>query len=77
MNKVNRSGAGRERDSWGIREWLAAQKLNMTKVARILEVHPTNVTRTVAGIDNNRKVLLYLKNIGCPLKSLSLPDDIR
>lgn len=70
-------GAGRFRDPWSIRRTLSAQGMNMRDVALKVGVNYTQVTETVKGIRNDRKVLAYLLEIGCSAKALSLPEDMK
>lgn len=69
-------GAGRYRKPWRIKEWLSENDLNMSSVARDLRLDPSIASRTVAGKSNNRQVLSYLREKGCPLEYLSLPKDM-
>ncbi|WP_319543192.1 hypothetical protein [uncultured Pseudodesulfovibrio sp.] len=70
-------GAGRNRRPFLIREYLAERGTNMAKIADALGVSRQAVQATVRGIKNNRKVLKHLKEMGCPEKHLSLPQDLR
>ena len=69
-------GAGKFRRPWRIREFLAGQGLQMADVGRELNISRQVVTATVSGTANNRKVLGYLQQIGCPVQYLSLPADM-
>lgn len=69
-------GAGRFRQPWRIREYLDAQGTSMAEVARKLGVDHSLVSRTVSGVMNNRRVLAYLRELGCPTDDLSLPADM-
>ncbi|MFW5490401.1 MAG: hypothetical protein ACNI3A_18590 [Desulfovibrio sp.] len=70
-------GAGRYRDPWGIRRFLDANGKTMTDVARTLDISSQAVSATVKGVRNNRRVLRLLRDMGCPAKALSLPDDLK
>lgn len=71
------TGAGRNRDPWEIRKFLNVKGTNMTKLARSLGVSVNLVHVTVTGARNNRKVLTALRELGCPEKVLSLPEDMK
>ena len=75
-NKHAAVGAGRNRNHWGIRAYLAEIGKNMRMVADDLGVASSLVQDTVRGIKNNRRVLAYLLELGCPRKYLSLPPDL-
>ncbi len=70
-------GAGRNRDPWRIKEYLASQGQSMAGIARKLDITHSVVSRTVNGAVNNRGVLRYLRDLGCPERYLSLPDDLK
>lgn len=67
-------GAGKFRQPFRIREFLAGEGLSMAGVARTLGVHNTLVSLTVQGIKNNKKVLGHLHQLGCPEEFLSMPS---
>jgi len=67
-------GAGKFRQPFRIKEFLAYNGLNMTHIARELGVHHSLVGSTVMGIKNNKKVLNHLLALGCPKEYLSMPE---
>ena len=69
-------GAGRNRQPWRIREWLDANNLNMSDIAREAGVQHSTASRTIRGIANSRPVLRALYSKGCPSEYLSLPHDL-
>lgn len=71
------TGAGRYRQTWRIKEYLASIDLSMAAVAREIEKSSTLVRETVKGTRNNRSVLRHLLKLGCPAEYLSLPKDMR
>ena len=77
MNEHAAYGAGRNRDPWMIRKFLAGQGLKQVDVARALDRNPSTINRTIKGAINNRAVLGYLRDLGCPEKYLSLPADMK
>lgn len=70
-------GAGKYRDPWEIRRFLSLQDTNMLRIAEQLGVKYPQVQETVKGIRNDRRVLAYLRDMGCPLNALSLPEDLK
>lgn len=79
MKKVNifaGRGAGIYRDPWEIRKFLSMKNTNMRRVAQHLGVKYPQVQETVRGIRNDRTVLAYLRDMGCPQDALSLPEDM-
>lgn len=70
-------GAGRYRKPYRIREFLDALGTNMAQVAHELNLSRQIVQATVRGQRNNRRVLGYLKELGCPDVYLSLPDEMQ
>jgi hypothetical protein len=77
MNVHAALGAGRDRQPWRIKEFLCGKGMTQVDVARALGKSPTLVQRTIKGAINNRVVLGYLRDLGCPLKVLSLPEDMQ
>jgi transcriptional regulator with XRE-family HTH domain len=69
--------AGKERQFWRIREFLDGLDLNMAEVGRAVGVTRNLVRETAQGKRNNRKVLGYLHELGCPEKWLDLPEDMK
>ena len=77
MNVHAAPGAGRNRKPYRIREFLDAEGKNMADIARDLGVTIQAVSATVRGSRNHRKVLVALRDMGCPLDALSLPEDLK
>ena len=71
------TGAGINRRPYRIREFLRSKGLNMKDVADALALSHSVVSETVRGVKNNRKVLGYLRDLGCPKGDLSLPEDMK
>ena len=72
MNVHASVGAGKYREPYKIREFLAKNDLNMSKIARELKMNSSTVSHTVRGTKNNKRVLNHLKKIGCPSEFLGL-----
>ncbi len=71
-------GAGRNRQTWRIKEWLDVRGINYKAVAARAGIGTEGVvSRTIRGGANNRKVLLALLEMGCPERWLGLPEDLR
>lgn len=69
--------AGRYRDPWEIRKFLSLRGTNMLRIAKELGKYPQQVQETVRGTRNDREVLAKLRDMGCPEKYLSLPEDMK
>lgn len=65
------------RDPWEIKKFLRLQRSNMAKIARDIGVNYNQVQETVDGRRNDRAVLAHLRDLGCPEKHLSLPEDMQ
>jgi hypothetical protein len=50
--------------------------LTVNGIAAELNVNQPNVSNTLADRRNNRQVLQYLVDKGCPVKYLALPPDM-
>lgn len=67
-----------KRNSVEIKVWLRRQGLRMTNIQRDLGYRDNKtVWATIEGRENNRRVLTWLQEKGCPRKHLALPDDMR
>lgn len=76
MNAIHlQKGCGKGRDPWSIRKWLAGTTLeNMVGLARAAgqrygdgrPVHPNQVSETLSGLRNDKRVLNTLEDYGCP-----------
>ena len=77
MNIHAAAGPGRHRKPYRIREYLDTKGMNMADIARALGVSIQAVSATVRGSRNHRKVLAALRDLGCPLDALSLPEDMK
>lgn len=68
--------AGKSRQPWRIREWLAGKGMSLSDVGNEVGVNRQLASETVRGIRNNRKVLTFLRDIGCPKHFLDLPEEL-
>lgn len=75
MNVHAGVGAGKLRQPYRIREFLAEKGLTMAAVALEIGVNSSTVSYTVRGSKNNKRVLDYLHSLGCPAKYLSMPKQ--
>lgn len=60
-----------------IRSWMVRKSITGAAIARAIGVSDALVCSTIAGQRNNRKVLQYLRDLGCPASFLKLPDDLQ
>ena len=67
-----------KRNSVEIRVWMQRQGVRVISIQRELG-HQTNKTvwATIEGREDNRRVLGWLLERGCPSRYLDLPDDMR
>jgi len=72
-----RQSAGQNRDRWGIRTFLYRREMTMRQLSTELGVHYQQVQETVRGVRNDRAVLTHLRDMGCPLDVLDLPEDLK
>lgn len=68
---------GKERRPFLIKEWLAERKIKVIEVAADLGMHHCVVSDTIHGRRNNRRVLRWLRERGCPARYLALPEDMK
>lgn len=58
------------------RAWLVSRGIKQVEITRALKLrYPTQVNETLRGARNNRRVLQYLLDKGCPAKYLELPTN--
>jgi hypothetical protein len=60
-----------------IKKWMIDRELRVKDIVTATGEERTYVTKTINGSRNNRKVLKYLADNGCPIKHLALPDDMQ
>ncbi|MFZ5775075.1 MAG: XRE family transcriptional regulator [Thermodesulfobacteriota bacterium] len=66
------------RNTLEIEIWMKRKKITVAQIQRALEFANHGVVGdTIAGRRNNRRVLQYLFNKGCPARYLGLPADMR
>lgn len=73
----NGRGAGRYRDKWEIRKYLDSLGTNATLEAKKIGIYPRQFNETINGIQNNRKALAHLVELGVATEALSLPKDMQ
>lgn len=67
-----------ERNSVEIRVWMRRKKIKLVDVQRALGFTDLKtVWATIEGRENNRRVLSWFIDEGCPAQYLALPDDMR
>ena len=69
--------AGKKRNPWRIKEWMSAQGITQIEIARRIGISKSIVSDTIRGAANNKRVLAFLRDLGCPLKYLALPDEMK
>lgn len=58
--------------------WLKRAKITQTKIAKELGMgHCVLISNTIHGKRNQRRVLKWLVDNGCPVKYLDLPGDMK
>lgn len=57
--------------------WLKREKIKQTQIATETEKHTTHVWETIKGKRNDRQILAWLINKGCPAELLDLPADMK
>lgn len=75
--EMPRQGAGLHRKPFQIKEWALKNAIRFNVIAKRAEVSPEMVSRTIHGNKNNRKVLTVLRDLGCPVDYLALPEDMQ
>ena len=75
-NALKQSGKN-SRDYHAIKKWLDKHGIRVQSLAINVGLHKTTASHTIRGFKNNRKILKYLANLGCPLSILNLPSDLK
>ena len=76
-NMLAGMGTGRNRRPYLIKEWMFTQGLTQNDIRDRLDLSQSVVSRTIMGSANNRRVLAYLRDEGCPVHVLALPEDMK
>ncbi|SHH34130.1 hypothetical protein [Desulfofustis glycolicus] len=72
------SGTGKTRERIKAKAWMVLNRIRQVDIQKALDfTHDTQVTETLRGIRNNRAVLQYLLDAGCPADYLHLPEDMK
>ncbi|KJR98758.1 MAG: hypothetical protein VR65_19845 [Desulfobulbaceae bacterium BRH_c16a] len=66
----------KKRNTKEIKVWMIRRKLREIDIVQATEVEQTYVNKTINGSRNNRVVLEFLRDKGCPVKYLALPKDM-
>jgi hypothetical protein len=59
-----------------IKIWMLRNDIKEADIVRATEVEQSYVNKTINGTRNNREVLRYLLEQGCPARYLALPKDM-
>ncbi|MCL2791430.1 MAG: hypothetical protein FWD79_12480 [Desulfobulbus sp.] len=66
------------RNSVEIRVWLQRRRIRLVTIQKELGfLGNKTVWATIEGREDNRQVLAWLRDAGCPEKHLGLPEDMR
>lgn len=60
-----------------IMAWLVERRISASEVARTAGITQSIMSETIHGKRNNRRALRALVGIGCPVKLLVLPEDMK
>lgn len=72
------SSKKQRKDRTEVRIWMLRNKLKGVDIKRDLGLrYLTQVVETLQGDRDDRKVLSWLKDKGCPVEHLKLPDDMK
>lgn len=77
MKKTRDRAVKRKRNIKAIKIWMIRNDLREIDIIGATGQEQTYVNKTLRGLKNNRVVLQYLLNRGCPAKYLALPDNMR
>jgi len=67
-----------KRDSVEIRVWLQRQGIRLVTIQKELGFKDNKtVWATIEGRENNRRVLTWFLEMGCPERFLAIPEDMR
>jgi transcriptional regulator with XRE-family HTH domain len=66
-----------KREGRKIRAWMVERGITVSDVARRAGITRSIVSETVHGQRNNRKALRELVAVGCPVRLLGLPEDMK
>jgi len=67
----------KRRDGWEIKSWLGRRGLSVADVARKAGISRPTVSEAIHGKRNTRRALQALLDMGCPVKLLALPEDMK
>lgn len=66
------------RDRIEIEVWMKRNGLSVAKIQRALDYKThTGISNTLSGREHLRRVLQYLKDMGCPVEYLDLPAEMK
>lgn len=67
----------RTRNVKQIKLWMVRKELREKDIIAATGEEQSYVNKTLRGVKNNRRVLRYLVDQGCPVKYLALPADMQ
>lgn len=67
-----------KKDRKRAKAWMVLKNINNTDIKNALGLrYLTQVSETLSGVRDDKRVLLFLIKIGCPERYLALPEKIR
>jgi len=60
-----------------IMAWLVERRISASEIGRKAGITQSIMSETIHGRRNNRRALRALVDIGCPVKLLDLPEDMK
>jgi hypothetical protein len=65
-----------KRNGIEVKVWMVRKNIKLVDICEALKFDKKTVWATLYGHENNRKVLAWLIDKGCPKKHLALPADM-
>ena len=66
-----------KRNGRKIRGWMEERGVSVTDVARRAGISRPIVSATIHGKRNSRRALAALREVGCPVRLLALPENMK
>lgn len=60
-----------------IRAWMVERRISVSALAREAGITQSIMSETIHGKRNNRRALHKLVAVGCPVRLLALPEDMK
>lgn len=75
--RASKVGVKNSRNYHAIKKWLDKHGIQVQCLAVDVGLHKTTASHTIRGLKNNRKILKYLVELGCPVSFLGLPKGLK